>query len=73
MVPGRPSEAQLAAAAGHPAARAAEGPAVKRDLIVGVLRARIASGTYPARSYLPTQRDLAEEHGMSVQPVHDAC
>ena len=56
-----------------PARRAAEGPAAKRDLILSVLRARIAGGTYPAGAYLPTQRDLAEEHGMSVQPVHDAC
>jgi hypothetical protein len=56
-----------------PARLAAEGPAVKRDLILSVIRARIASGTYPAGSYLPTQRDLAEEHGMSAQPVHDAC
>jgi hypothetical protein len=56
-----------------PPRRAAEGPAVKRDLILSVIRARIADGTYPAGSYLPTQRDLAEEHGMSAQPVHDAC
>jgi GntR family transcriptional regulator len=56
-----------------PARRAAAGPAAKRDLILSVIRARIADGTYPAGSYLPTQRDLAEEHGMSAQPVHDAC
>jgi hypothetical protein len=56
-----------------PPGRPAEGPTAKRDLILSVLRARIAGGTYPAGAYLPTQRDLAEEHGMSVQPVHDAC
>jgi GntR family transcriptional regulator len=56
-----------------PAGGAVSGPTTRRDLILSVLRARIADGTYPAGSYLPTQRDLAEEHGMSAQPVHDAC
>jgi Bacterial regulatory proteins, gntR family len=53
--------------------RVVNGPVTKRDLILSVLRARIADGTYAAESYLPTQRDLAEEHGMSIQPVSDAC
>jgi DNA-binding transcriptional regulator YhcF (GntR family) len=56
-----------------PAGRTVEGPTPKRDLILSVLRARIADGTYPAGSYLPAQRDLAGEHGMSVTPVSHAC
>lgn len=56
-----------------PAGRMVTGPMPKRDLILSVIRARITNGTYPAGSYLPTQRDLAGEHGMSVQPVRRAC
>ena len=59
--------------AGAPGDRAVTGPTPKRDLIAGVLRARIADGTYPAGSYLPTRRELAREHDMSVTPVGDAC
>ena len=56
-----------------PAGQPATGPMPKRDLILHVLRTRIADGTYPAGTYLPTQRDLAGEHGMSPQPVRRAC
>jgi hypothetical protein len=56
-----------------PAGRTVTGPTPKRDLILSVIRARIADGTYPAGSYLPAQRDLADEHGMSVSPVISAC
>jgi hypothetical protein len=56
-----------------PAGRAVTAPRPKRDLILSVLRNRIADGTYPPGSYLPTQRDLAAEHGMSVTPVQSAC
>ena len=49
------------------------GPTPKRDLILRVIRARIADGTYSAGSYLPPQRDLADEHGMSITPVSRAC
>jgi len=55
------------------AGRAVTAPTPKRDLILSVLRKRIADGTYPPGSYLPTQRDLAAEHGMSVTPVQSAC
>jgi DNA-binding GntR family transcriptional regulator len=47
-------------------------PVPKYDLIVSVLRARIAGGTYPAGPHLPTQRDLASKHGTPVTPVRDA-
>ncbi|MET8248513.1 winged helix-turn-helix domain-containing protein [Streptomyces sp. NPDC005202] len=33
------------------------------------LRARMADGTYPLRSFLPSQRDLAEEFGVSRDTV----
>ena len=33
------------------------------------LRARMANGTYPLRSFLPSQRDLAEEYGVSRDTV----
>ncbi|MFD9393946.1 winged helix-turn-helix domain-containing protein [Streptomyces sp. NPDC060000] len=33
------------------------------------LRARMANGTYPLRSFLPSQRDLAEEFGVSRDTV----
>ncbi|MGW4822350.1 winged helix-turn-helix domain-containing protein [Streptomyces sp. NPDC004227] len=33
------------------------------------LRARMADGTYPVRSFLPSQRDLAEEFGVSRDTV----
>ncbi|MEU6009822.1 winged helix-turn-helix domain-containing protein [Streptomyces sp. NPDC047453] len=33
------------------------------------LRARMAGGTYPVRSFLPSQRDLAEEFGVSRDTV----
>lgn len=33
------------------------------------LRARMADGTYPMRSFLPSQRDLAEEYGVSRDTV----
>jgi hypothetical protein len=59
--------------AGDPGGHVVSGPAAKRDLIISVIRARIACGIYPAGTYLPAQRDLAQEHGMSAQPVHDAC
>jgi len=55
-----------------PAGRAV-GTAPKRDLVVNVVRARIMDGTYPSGSYLPTQRELAAEHGTSATPVHNAC
>jgi len=55
------------------AGRAVMTPTPKRDLILSVLRQRIGDGTYPPESYLPTQRDLAAEHGMSVTPVQSAC
>jgi DNA-binding transcriptional regulator YhcF (GntR family) len=48
-------------------------PTPQYDLILSVLRARIADGTYPAGTYLPTRRDLAAEHSMSVSPVSNAC
>ncbi|KUN79937.1 winged helix-turn-helix domain-containing protein [Streptomyces griseoruber] len=33
------------------------------------LRARMANGTYPLRSFLPSQRDLAEEYGVSRDTI----
>jgi DNA-binding GntR family transcriptional regulator len=33
------------------------------------LRVRMANGTYPLRSFLPSQRDLAEEYGVSRDTV----
>ncbi|MFB6959600.1 winged helix-turn-helix domain-containing protein [Streptomyces sp. NPDC056309] len=37
--------------------------------VSGELRARMADGTYPVRSFLPSQRDLAEEFGVSRDTV----
>ncbi|MFJ8107543.1 winged helix-turn-helix domain-containing protein [Streptomyces sp. NPDC096132] len=37
--------------------------------VAEVLRARMIDGTYPLRSFLPSQRDLAEEFGVSRDTV----
>lgn len=39
------------------------------ERVVGVLRERILDGTYPVKSFLPSQRDLAEEFDVSRDTV----
>ncbi|WSQ10134.1 winged helix-turn-helix domain-containing protein [Streptomyces sp. NBC_01231] len=53
--------------------RSGEGGGVKEfQRIADELRARMTDGTYPVRSFLPSQRDLVEELGVSRATVQRA-
>ncbi|MFB7574928.1 winged helix-turn-helix domain-containing protein [Streptomyces sp. NPDC056165] len=49
--------------------RAIDGGGREFHRVSDELRARMADGTYPVRSFLPSQRDLAEEFGVSRDTV----
>ncbi|MFF4827827.1 winged helix-turn-helix domain-containing protein [Streptomyces sp. NPDC001312] len=49
--------------------RAGDGGGREFRRVSAELRARMADGTYPVRSFLPSQRDLAEEYGVSRDTV----
>ncbi|MFD4972808.1 winged helix-turn-helix domain-containing protein [Streptomyces sp. NPDC058424] len=49
--------------------RAGDGGGREFRRVSAELRARMADGTYPVRSFLPSQRDLAEEFGVSRDTV----
>ncbi|WP_055526759.1 winged helix-turn-helix domain-containing protein [Streptomyces graminilatus] len=46
-----------------------EGGGREFERVAGVLRTRMTDGTYPLQSLLPSQRDLAEEFGVSRDTV----
>ncbi|MEU7665319.1 GntR family transcriptional regulator [Streptomyces lincolnensis] len=52
--------------------QAGEGGGKEFQRIADELRGRMADGTYPLRSFLPSQRDLAEELGVSRDTVQRA-
>ncbi|MCG8966819.1 MULTISPECIES: GntR family transcriptional regulator [Streptomyces] len=47
----------------------ADGGGREFERVAGVLRARMADGTYPLRSLLPPERELAEQFGVSRSTV----
>src|SRR5260221_14155551 len=47
-------------------------PTARSGQVAGILRAGILDGTYPADAPLPTQLDLARQHGISEATVNRA-